>query len=339
MRAAPGLHSRRLLARTLFGGLALVALTAAPAAADAAGPSDFRSEVTRITPSVDGVHAEIRGGDSFLEVRVDEGHEVIVDGYSGEPYLRFRVDGTIERNTRSSATYINDDRKGKGTIPAEAKDAEAEPVWEEVGAGGSYAWHDHRVHWMQSASPSVERGERVPGAYDPWRVPIEVDGTAAEVQGTLTYESAPSPIPFVALLLLAGGGLARLGRGRGLRIPAVALAALSGLAVVVGRADFSSGPGGNPLLWALPVAALAAAVVAGVTRGSPSVIGTLASVALLSGWGLFRGLDVFTKPVLPTELPFWFDRATTAMGMGIAIAAAYLAVTSGQLQLAPLDDD
>ncbi len=52
------------------------------------------------------------GGDSFLEVSVDEGHEVLVPGYQGEPYLRFRADGTVERNRNSPATYLNDSRQG-----------------------------------------------------------------------------------------------------------------------------------------------------------------------------------------------------------------------------------
>lgn len=328
----------RLLCRALVGGLALVAVTAGPAAADAAGPSDFRSEVTRITPDVAGVRAEIQGGDSFLEVTVDEGHTATVAGYQGEPYLRFREDGTVERNLRSSATYLNDDRKGGGTVPPEAQDPEAEPSWERVGSGGTYSWHDHRVHWMQDASPSVARGERVPGAYDPWKVPIEADGTAATIEGTLTYEDATSPIPYAALVLVVGAAAAVLGRGRSLRGSAALLAALSALALVVGRADFSSGPGGNPLLWALPLVALVTALVGIATKGSSAVVGSLASVAMLSGWGIFR-FAVFTKPVLPTDLPFWLDRATTAAGIGAAIAVAYLAVTSGQLQLAPLEDD
>ena len=92
-------------------------VTAAPAAADAAGPSDFRSEVTGIVPAVDGVEAEIRGGDSFLELTVDDGHTVIVEGYTGEPYLRFQPDGTVERNRLSPATYLNDDRQGRGRHP------------------------------------------------------------------------------------------------------------------------------------------------------------------------------------------------------------------------------
>ena len=107
-----------LIARLLAVVAALLVAGASPAMADPAGPSDFRSEVTGIVPAADGVEAEVRGGDAFLEVRVDEGHEVLVEGYSGEPYLRFSADGTVERNRRSPATYVNDSRKGKGDGPA-----------------------------------------------------------------------------------------------------------------------------------------------------------------------------------------------------------------------------
>jgi hypothetical protein len=333
----------RVLPRTVLAAAALVMLSAAPAAADPAGPSDFRSEVTGIVPAVEGVSAEIRGGDSFLEISVQRGHEVVVMGYTGEPYLRFDSDGTVERNRLSGATYLNNDRKGRVTVPDRVTQAVAEgadPDWERIGDGGTYAWHDHRVHWMSDASPHVERGERVPGAYDPWKVPVEVDGTAVEVQGTLTYAPATSPLPWAALAVVGVGALAWLGRGRGLRAPALALAAVSVAAVVVGRADWASTPGGgNPLLWALAVVALISAVGAtAMARRSAGVILALASVASLSGWALLR-FQVLLKPVLPTDLPFAFDRATVALALAASAASAYLAVTSGVLALPALEDD
>jgi hypothetical protein len=307
--------------------------------ADPAGPSDFRSEVTGIVPAAGGVEADVRGGDAFLELHVDAGHEVVVEGYSGEPYLRFREDGTVERNRRSPATYVNDDRQGEGQVPTDAT-AEAEPVWEAVADGGTYAWHDHRIHWMQDVSPAVPRGSSVGGTYDPWRVPIVVDGQEVAVEGTLVYEDSTSPVPWVAVALVAAAALAWLGRRRaGVVVPA-ALAVVSAAAVVVGRADFAASPGGgNPLLWVLPVVALVAAVVGLVPAAERfAVIGSLASVASLSGWALFR-IDVLTKPVLPTELPFALDRATTGLALGVAVAAAYLTVTGGALRLAELPDD
>lgn len=334
----------RPLARMLLLGLGLVGLAAAPAAADPAGPSDFRSDVTGIVPAVDGIDASIRGGDSFLEISVEPGHTLVVEGYSGEDYLQVLEDGTVQRNRLSAATYLNDDRKGQVDIPDRvraAMDAGAEPDWETIGDGGTYAWHDHRVHWMADASPPVERGERVTGAYDPWRVPIAVDGTAAHIEGTLTYASTTSPLPWAAVAVAAAALLGWFGRGRSLRLGGAFLVAVSVAAVVVGRADWASTPdgAGNALLWVLPVAAVVAAMgAAALARSGAGVVLALASVASLSGWALFR-IEALTKPVLPTDLPFALDRATIALAIGTSLAVAFLAITTGALTLPSLDDD
>jgi hypothetical protein len=328
---------RRLL---LLAG-ALVLAMASPATADAAGPSDFRSEITELTPPVDGVSAEIRGGDSFLELEVDEGTEVVVGGYNGEPYLRFQPDGTVQRNRWSTATYINDDRKGAGTIPDRAQDPDTEPEWVEVGSGGTYAWHDHRIHWMSDVSPRVERGSRVGGAYDPWEVPLEVDGQAVAVRGILTYEEAASPLPWIAAAVAALAVVLVLGRRAPVPVASVALLATSAVAYVIGRGEFAGTPddGANPLLWVLPMVGIATAAGSVALRRKPiAVVLTLASVATLSGWALLR-IKVLTKPVLPTDLPFQLDRATTAGALAVAVAGAYLAVSSGALKLPELADD
>src|SRR3546814_7200262 len=90
---------------------------------------------------------------------------------------------------------------------------------------------------MSEASPSVDRGERVPGEYDPWRVPLVVGGQEVVVEGTLTYESATSPLPWLALGLVVAGLLAWLGRRAPLLVGAAALAVGSIAAVVVGRGE------------------------------------------------------------------------------------------------------
>ncbi|HEX4866202.1 MAG TPA: hypothetical protein VFV32_01105 [Acidimicrobiales bacterium] len=335
------------VAGRVLGGAALTVLAmAGPAAADAAGPSDYRSEVRGIEPAGDGVEATIRGGDSFLEITVDAGRTVVVEGYSGEPYLQVLGDGTVQRNRLSSATYLNDDRKGAAPIPPEVQEAMADegtaPEWETVADDGTYAWHDHRVHWMGDARPPVARGHKVGGEYDPWRVPITVDGTTAEITGTLTYVESVTPLPWLALAVVAAAALVALGRARlGLHLGAAALVVASALALVVGRAEWSSTPdsGGNPLLWALPLVALVTAVGAlALARKGTGVVLALASVASLSGWALFR-LQVLLKPVLPTDLPFTLDRATTGLALGVSVAAAVLAITSGALALPALADD
>jgi hypothetical protein len=324
----------------LAGAIALVALGAAPAGADPAGPSDYRSEVTKLAPAVAGVTARIKGGDTYLQIIVAKGHEVVVDGYQGEPYVRYLKDGTVQRNSRSEATYINNNRKGTGVIPPEAQDPKANPVWVTVGSGGSFAWHDHRVHWMGDASPPVPRGQYVTGAYAPWKVPITVDGQAVDVEGTLLYEHAMSPLPWVAIGLVAAGLLAWIGRRQAVIVPAAVLLVVSVSAVVVGRSDFNSNPGGgNPLLWALPAIGVIAALVALVRRSSgAAVVGVLAAVATLSSWALLR-FKVLLKPVIPSNTLPGLDRTTVAVALGVAVASAYLAVTSAGLRLPELEDD
>jgi hypothetical protein len=266
-----------------------------------------------------------------------------VQGYDEEPYVRYLKDGTVERNLHSEATYINNNRKGTGTIPPEAlrKDGEQPtPLWQKVGSHGSYAWHDHRVHWMGDVSPPVPRGHYVPGRYAPWKVPITVDGTRAAVEGSLLYEKSMSPLPWIGAGVLAAVLLAIVGRRQVVVVPALALLVVSVAAVAVGRSDFSSNPGGgNPLLWALPVVAALAALVALVRRASgAAVVGLLASVATLSSWALLR-YKVLLKPVLPTSTLPGLDRSTVAVALGVAVAAAYLAVTGGGLRLPELEDD
>jgi hypothetical protein len=334
----------RVLLQLLAGAALLLVLGAAPAGADPAGPSDYRSRVTQIEPRVEGVTARIKGGDTYLQITVAKGHEVVVDGYDEEPYVRFLKDGTVERNLHSEATYINHNRKGTGTIPPEAKrrpdGRQPEPLWEKVASNGSYAWHDHRVHWMGDASPEVPRGHYVGGRYAPWQVPITVDGTRADVEGTLLYEHSMSPVPWIAIGVLAAVVLAIVGRRQVVAIPAAALLVVSAAAVVVGRSDFNANPGGgNPLLWALPlVAALAALYALARHAAGSAVVGLLASVATLSSWALLR-YKVLLKPVIPTTTLPGLDRSTVAVALGVAVAAAYLAITGGGLRLPELDDD
>ena len=54
-------------------------------------------------------------------------------------------------NERSPSRWVNDDRYGLATPPADAT-ADAPPEWVEVANGGRYAWHDHRIHWMTPTS-------------------------------------------------------------------------------------------------------------------------------------------------------------------------------------------
>lgn len=190
----------------------LVALGLSPAAAPHGGGAakGYVSTIDSIEPRNGEIEAAILDGDDRLQLRVRGDHVVVIDGYEGEPYLRFSPEG-VQRNRHSPATYLNDDRFGAITLPADA-DPKAPPEWVTVGAAGrAYDWHDHRIHWMSTSYPPVVVADKsVAHRIFDWSVPGTLDGKPFAVQGRLDYAPLPGQrfprwlvIPLVALVLLA----------------------------------------------------------------------------------------------------------------------------------------
>lgn len=324
------------LAQRVVAGLALVLVLvlavagSGPVGADPARPTDFRSRVTAIEPPVDGSEVDVVGGDAFLELSVDRGHEATVLGYQREPYLRFRADGTVERNRSSPATYINEDRFGAAVPDRLAGDALPSPEWERVADDGRHLWRDHRVHFMGGTLPAgLEAGRAAE-----WTVDVVVDGRPVAVSGSYRLLGAPSPMPWIAVAAAVAAATLLVGWGRPVTVAAVASTLGAAIALAVGAAAQASIPpvaGASPLAVALPAVATAAAVVAVIGR-SPSVrvVAVLGAAAALVGWVLSRA-SVLWKAVLPTDLAPNLDRAGTAVVIGLAAASAVLAVRSGAL--------
>ncbi len=334
-RPRPGRGAPRALAAAA-AATAVVVAGATPAAADPPRPTDHRSTVTDVDPPVDGLEVRVVGGDAFLEITVAEGHEVVVEGYGEEPYLRVLEDGTVERNRRSPATYLNEDREGAVALPA-AADAEAEPEWERVAGGGTYAWHDHRIHWMGGGDPPGAE----PGAVvQEWTVPMTVDGTPVEVRGELVVADEVGPVPWVGLALAAGALVVAAGtrrRSLATRVAAGSALATGVAAVVVAWSTYRVAPpgsGASPVPVVVPAVGAVAAAAGVVPRaGSAGVVATLAAAAALAGWGVLRA-EVLWTPVLPTELPFAVDRAVTALALGVPVAGAAVVLWAGGLAAA-----
>lgn len=315
-----------------------VALLAAPdgaAFADPAGPTDYESEIVGLDPEVATIDVEIVGGDSFVLLDVRSGVEVTVLGYRGEPYLLFDTDGDVWENRRSPATYENSERYGVGSLPPEA-DHTAEPEWRRVGSGGSWAWHDHRAHRMDPFPPvNAERGDQVLDAV----VPLVVDGVEVDVRVASTWMPAPSRWPGVGG---AAAGVLVLALLR--RRLALALAVVSGAAFGVGVVQFGSLPSATKPLWlwwvapAIAFAAALAAVAADTRRravdasGGPAPLplwahgATLIAAAQLLVWGVERR-DGLVRAVLPTDLPFWIDRAVSAAALSAGALGAAIVLT------------
>jgi hypothetical protein len=329
MALMPNGRRGRLVVAALTA-FALVGLDARPAWADPPEPTDVRSEVVRITPGGHAIDARVAGGDSFLVLEVDRGHEAEVPGYSGEPYLRFRRDGTVEENAASAAAYLNQARNG--SIGEREFDPGTPPRWRTVATDGRWAWHDHRIHLMGGTVPDDARS----AAGHPWTVPLLVDGREVEIRGRYRLVSPPSPVPWLVLALAVAGATA-VATAR-VRDPVgaagVALLVAGGCGVVAGAAQRGASPPGAPastLLVVLPALALIAGVIAVMQRGRVlRATVALAGAACAVGWAVVR-LPVFWKAVLPTDLGAPLDRALTVIALGAAAGAAIALVRSAAL--------
>jgi hypothetical protein len=321
--------------RSLFIAIGALALTPTTAFADAAGPSDFQSRVISVEPAAAQVTVTVEGGDSFLMLKARRGTVVAVPGYEDEPFLRFEADGTVLENSASYTAVVSRSRY-MGADPHIPRDTA--PVWHEVAHDGAYAWHDHRIHWM---SPGDPPGKRPGDVILRSQIPMVVD----EVNVVVTVESVWLPAPSAVPAWL--GGIAGLGvaaaaialRRRRQIVAGLLVVDLAVLAVVVGWWQYHSLPTetGPRLVWfALPVVALAAAVARVALRNRL----TAEALALLAGanlamWGWERRDDL-VRAVLPTNAPWWLDRAASAAALsgGVAIAAAAL-VALGTAVAAP----
>jgi hypothetical protein len=298
-------------------GLGVVVLAASPAAADPARPTNTGSHVTAVVPSNAALDVDLLGGGAFLQLRVRPGTTVTVMGYEGEPYLRVDADGTVQENRNSKATYLNRTLTGTVDIPPTAG-PDAPPDWRRVAGGGSYAWHDHRVHWMAAGTPPARQD---------WQVPLLVDGVPATINGWYAAEGAPSPVAWwlIALVVATGAVVAGWYGGRRGRIAvaaAIVIAAALGLPVAVAVGRLPASGIGDWTGAALLAVAVAAAIAASVSGGGAWLAGAGLALVLWAG----RRLSVLDHAVLVTSLPAGLDRLAVAAGCGAGAAAIVIGV-------------
>ncbi len=310
--------------------------SAGPAGADPAGPTNYRTEIESIEPPSAAFDASIVGGDSFLLVEQKEPVTIEVPGYNNEPYLRYLPDGTVERNRRSPATYLNADRYGNATnspLPPEVS-ADAVPEWEVVATDGVYAWHDHRAHWMLTDPPlGLGPGDQILDE----RIPVIVDGTPIVLVVGSFWQEPPSPIPVVIGVLVAVGASLAAWRSRGRLWPALLGGGL--IALAIGVAQFVSLPAAtepSPVLWILPlIAVLCAGGAAAADRrpatSLPLVFGGSVTLVVFA----VTRLESITKAILPSDLPFWLDRFGTALALVLGVAVVVMSAVELSRLLSP----
>jgi len=211
----------------------------------ARGHLEFRPLVGAFATSSDPVPAGLRatvlqGRLPGLAVAADPGREVVVTGAAGEPFARLSPRGA-EVN-ESSPTWVAD-RAARGLADGPdgtplLADPAAAPRWLAVGATPTLTWLDARLRWPDQVPPAAALASEVPVVLARWRVPVTVDGRAAELAGAVTWApaarlpGAPAPGPGEQ----GGGRLGGLGGWWVLAGAIAAALALAGLASVALRA-------------------------------------------------------------------------------------------------------
>ncbi len=333
--------------------LAFLLVTAAPAFAHGGGGPDatnFRSvvrEIARAGPDgepagparISGLTYRVLANDALLELENRSGNEVTIFGYSEEPYVRIGPEG-IFQNVNSPATYINQERFGQVDVPTGVS-AAAQPEWERVSGDDTFAWHDHRIHWMAQTTP--EQVARNPSAqkieiFD-WSVPFRVEDQDYAVTGTLDWIRPDSPLPWLlvglavtSLPLLAA--LGRPGEERKLALKrsfALVLAALVVVDIVHSVDDVLAVPAtlgqniGASLQSGLFIALGAYGAWMAWRAGGAAWVGIL-----LGAFGLALGIGAthlisLTSSQIATDLSAGFTRFVVAANAAVLVPAGLVA--------------
>jgi hypothetical protein len=165
-------------------------------------------------------------------------------GFTGEPYLRF-TPGGVQANARSPTWVRNRAQPDQATRLPPAGSA---PLWKTVSHGHAYVWHEDRLGALAALA-------RAPGSQlvGTWTLPLEIDGHAAQLRGSLTHVDAPRCCGLwpLAVMLFGLPALLRLQRGRlnAAFATTFLLATLAAIAVTVSGRLFYGRPSISTTGW------------------------------------------------------------------------------------------
>jgi hypothetical protein len=292
-----------VLAALVAPGVAQAHHTAVPVVA-----LDYRNHVVAASEPA-GVRASVEDAGRKLRLTATPGHEVVVLGYEGEPFLRFDRLGVAASVASQTARTL---RLVAGSHVSGA-------TWTRIGSGDSLAWADARA-WAPAAA--LHGRSRIA-----WSVPVVVDGRHTEIRGELTRAAKPPLWPWLvlgAVPLLAAA--AAFSRRRWLWVGATALAAVAGLATLADLGGFATaGLSVSTDRWLMLSVEVALTVVALGFLARPRT--RLVAVAALAAFAVLQSLSelaVFRHGVVVSGLPADAVRAAAALALGAGIGAAAL---------------
>ncbi|BFU46714.1 hypothetical protein KRMM14A1004_49510 [Krasilnikovia sp. MM14-A1004] len=304
------------------GALVVPATPASAHGGDAPDATAYRVTVGAVTPPEPGLTVRAVEAGARLELVNHTGHPVEVLGYSGEPYLDVRPDGTFE-NLNAPTTYLNRTLAGDTPVPAGA-DPAAPPRWSRISSGPSVRWHDRRTRWLGDGLPPAAAADPAhTHRISDWSVPLRAGTRTFAVRGTLDWVPPPRARLWWLGAALLAVAVAAAGRWHGRA--AGALAVLAGtitLGYGISRA-LAGAPGTLPALVAAALAVLAGAVA--LTRRAAAFPLALGGAAL----ALFGGVaetGVWRQAVVDAPGPAWCARAAVLIALGAGLGTAVTGV-------------
>ncbi|GIF00561.1 hypothetical protein Ari01nite_80250 [Paractinoplanes rishiriensis] len=278
---------------------------------DATEATAYRVRITGVSTPEDGLTVRAVEAGARLELSNTTGHSVEVLGYSGEPYLDVRPDGTYQ-NVNSPTAYLNETLNGETPVPPNAVPTAA-PHWRRISTSTTVRWHDQRTQWMSAGLPPQASAD--PGRAHrlrDWVVPLRVQVRTFELRGTLDWE--PPPRAWLWWLGVAVTGLTATALAMRWPRSVAPLALIGGLSPMLYATTRILDGGAPPLVLILSgLLALAAAY-----RHPPFYL-ALAGAAL----ALFGGVTevgAFPAAVLPAAGPGWLSRLAVTLALGIGAA-------------------
>jgi hypothetical protein len=298
---------------------ALVVWPATPAFAhggDAPDATAYRTTITEVSSPEKGLSVRTVEAGARLEMTNETGRPVEVLGYSGEPYLEVRPDGTWE-NVNSPATYRNETRTGESAVPATA-DPTAPPSWRQVSTSTTVRWHDQRTQWLAGLPPAAVADPSRSHRLREWAVPLRVQVRTFEIRGTLDWEPPPRTWLWWSGAALTGLLVTALARRWPRSVAPLAL--IAGLApILYALARTLDGAAPSPVLILAGLLPIAAAY-----RHPPFYLALAgAAVALFGG---FAETAAFTAAVLPAAGPGWLSRAAVLVALGAGSGLALIGI-------------
>lgn len=165
-----------------------------------------------VGPVPDGLIASpLQGELPGIFLKVPAGRPVVVQGTTGEPFLRF-AGARVEANLASPSWLA--DQRARGRTVAVASGVR----WSVVGQGLTYSWLDPRLRYPADLPPERALNSSTPTVVQHWTVPLTYDGAAASLIGDVVW--VPRAVATQALrgeaparhttpvLWTVGGGLA-----------------------------------------------------------------------------------------------------------------------------------